>query len=110
MSAFHEHAPNVKKFQFLEKKDQIFRKIIRENFGNVQIMQKNIQNYSVVSLGAVLLERSQVLKGETVPPGEVTSLFFLPAAPTVGPIRATRISKTGGETEGGFSGLGRLAR
>ena len=32
-------------FNFLKKKDQIFRKI-RENFGNVQI-----QRYSVVSLG-----------------------------------------------------------
>ena len=49
LSEFHEHAPNVKNFQFLEKKDQIFRKI-RENFGNVQIIQKIIQNYSVVSL------------------------------------------------------------
>ena len=37
-------------FNFLKKKkDQIFRKI-RENFGNVQIIQKIIQNYSVVSL------------------------------------------------------------
>ena len=36
-------------FNFLEKKDQIFRKI-RENFGNVEIIQKIIQNYSVVSL------------------------------------------------------------
>ena len=49
LSEFHEHAPNVKNFQFLEKKDQIFRKI-RENFGNLQIIQKIIQNYSVVSL------------------------------------------------------------
>ena len=49
MSEFHEHAPNVKNFQFLEKKDQIFRKI-RENSGNVQIIQKIIQFYSVVSL------------------------------------------------------------
>ena len=50
LSEFHEHAPNVKNFQFLEKKkDQIFRKI-RENFGNVQIIQKIIQHYSVVSL------------------------------------------------------------
>jgi hypothetical protein len=45
LSEFHEHAPNVKNFQFLEKKDKIFRKI-RENFGNVQIIQKIIQNYS----------------------------------------------------------------
>ena len=36
-------------FNFLKKKDQNFRKI-RENFGNVQIIQKIIQNYSVVSL------------------------------------------------------------
>ena len=36
-------------FNFLEKKDPIFRKI-RENFGNVPIIQKIIQNYSVVSL------------------------------------------------------------
>ena len=49
LSEFHEHAPNVKNFQFLEKKDQIFRKI-RENFGNVQIIQKVIQNFSGVSL------------------------------------------------------------
>ena len=49
LSEFHEHAPNVKNFQFLEKKDPIFRKI-RENFGNVPIIQKIIQNYSVVSL------------------------------------------------------------
>ena len=43
LSEFHEHAPNVKNFQFLEKKDPISRKI-RENFGNVQIIQKIIQN------------------------------------------------------------------
>ena len=55
MSEFHEHAPNVKNFQFLEKKDPIFRKI-RENFGNVQIIQKIIQNYSVVSLDAACSE------------------------------------------------------
>ena len=36
-------------FNFLKKKDPIFGKI-RENFGNVQIIQKIIQNYSVVSL------------------------------------------------------------
>ena len=36
-------------FNFLKKKDQNFRKI-RENFGNVQIIQKIIQHYSVVSL------------------------------------------------------------
>ena len=36
-------------FNFLKKKDPIFRKI-RENFGNVQIIQKIIQIYSVVSL------------------------------------------------------------
>ena len=36
-------------FNFLKKKGQNFRKI-RENFGNVQIIQKIIQNYSVVSL------------------------------------------------------------
>ena len=42
LSEFHEHAPNVKNFQFLEKNDQIFRKI-SENSGNVQIIQKNIQ-------------------------------------------------------------------
>ena len=40
-------------FNFLKKKDQIFRKI-RENFGNVQIIQKIIQHYSVVSLGESL--------------------------------------------------------
>jgi hypothetical protein len=51
LSEFHEHAPNVKNFQFLEKKDQIFGKI-RENFGNVEIIQKMIQNYSGVSLAA----------------------------------------------------------
>ena len=39
-------------FNFLKKKDQIFRKI-RENFGNVQIIQKIIQNYSGVSLAEV---------------------------------------------------------
>ena len=49
MSEFHEHAPNVKNFQLLEKKDPIFGKI-RENLGNVPIIQKIIQNYSVVSL------------------------------------------------------------
>jgi len=49
LSEFHEHAPNVKNFQFLEKKDPIFRKI-RENFGNVEIIQKIIQHYSGVSL------------------------------------------------------------
>ena len=38
-------------FNFLKKEDQIFGKI-RENFGNVPIIQKIIQNYSVVSLGA----------------------------------------------------------
>ena len=38
-------------FNFLKKKDPIFRKI-RENFGNVPIIQKIIQNYSVVSLAA----------------------------------------------------------
>ena len=43
-------------FNFLKKKDQIFRKI-RENFGNVQIIQKIIQNYSVVSLGIALKRR-----------------------------------------------------
>merc|ERR1711907_750751 len=37
-------------FNFLKKKDQNFRKI-RESFGNVQIIQKIIENYSVVSLG-----------------------------------------------------------
>jgi hypothetical protein len=36
-------------FNFLKKKDPIFRKI-REKFGNVEIIQKIIQNYSVVSL------------------------------------------------------------
>ena len=36
-------------FNFLKKRDQNFRKI-REHFGNVQIIQKIIQNYSVVSL------------------------------------------------------------
>ena len=36
-------------FNFSRKKDPIFRKI-RENFGNVPIIQKIIQNYSVVSL------------------------------------------------------------
>ena len=36
-------------FNFLKKKDPIFRKI-RENFGNVQIIQKIIQDYSVVFL------------------------------------------------------------
>ena len=35
-------------FNFLKKKDPIFRKI-RENFGNLQIIQKIIQTYSVVS-------------------------------------------------------------
>ena len=52
LSEFHEHGPNVKNFHFLEKKDPIFRKI-RENFGNVPIIQKIIQNYSVVSLVVV---------------------------------------------------------
>ena len=52
LSEFHEHAPNVKNFQFLEKKDQFFRKI-RENFGNVQIIQKIIQHYSGVSLPVI---------------------------------------------------------
>ena len=60
LSEFHEHAPKVKNFQFLEKKDPIFRKI-RENFGNVQIIQKIIQkiiqNYSVVSLVIARLSR-----------------------------------------------------
>ena len=43
-------------FNFLKKKDPIFGKI-RENFGNVPIIQKIIQNYSVVSLLlAVLLD------------------------------------------------------
>ena len=41
LSEFHEHAPNVKNFQFLEK-NTILRKI-RENSGNVQIIQKIIQ-------------------------------------------------------------------
>jgi hypothetical protein len=36
-------------FNFLKKKDQIFRKI-SENFGNVEIIQKIIQHFSVVSL------------------------------------------------------------
>ena len=36
-------------FNFLKKKDPIFRKI-RENFGNVEIIQKIIQHYSGVSL------------------------------------------------------------
>ena len=36
-------------FNFSKKKDPIFGKI-RENFGNVPIIQKIIQNYSVVSL------------------------------------------------------------
>ena len=36
-------------FNFLKKKDPIFG-TIRENFGNVPIIQKIIQNYSVVSL------------------------------------------------------------
>ena len=49
LSEYHEHAPNVKRFQFLEKKHQFFRKIL-ENSGNVQIIQKIIQFYSVVSL------------------------------------------------------------
>ena len=49
LSEFHEHAPNVKNFQFLEKKGSNFSKI-RENFGNVQIIQKIIQHYSGVSL------------------------------------------------------------
>ncbi len=44
-------------FNFLKKKDQIFRKI-RENFGNVQIIQKIIQNYSVVSLEAMQKDRA----------------------------------------------------
>ena len=60
MSEFHEHAPNVKNFQFLEKKDQHFRKI-REYFANVQIIQKIIQNYSVVSLEVVLLDPDMIL-------------------------------------------------
>ena len=63
MSEFHEHAPNVKNFQFLEKKDQIFRKI-RENFGNVQIIQKIIQDYSVVSLISELGTEVEELAGK----------------------------------------------
>ena len=50
-------------FNFLKKKDPIFRKI-RENFGNVQIIQKIIQNYSVVSLGVTetdVVSRSHAL-------------------------------------------------
>jgi hypothetical protein len=46
------------KFNFLKKKHPIFRKI-RENFGNVQIIQKIIQNYSVVSLLTTYLRNSQ---------------------------------------------------
>ena len=50
LSEFHEHLQKMSRiFNFLKKKDQIFRKI-RENFGNVQIIQKIIQHYSVVSL------------------------------------------------------------
>ena len=48
-------------FNFLKKEDPIFGKI-RENFGNVPIIQKIIQNYSVVSL---LISRLQVLRIET---------------------------------------------
>jgi hypothetical protein len=51
-------------FNFLKKKHQIFRKI-RENFGNFQIIQKIIQNYSGVSLiGAANTPRV------SEPPGE----------------------------------------
>ena len=59
LSEFHEHAPNVKNFQFLLKMDSIFRKI-RENFGNVQIIQKIIQNYSVVSLLLTVRSRDEL--------------------------------------------------
>ena len=43
-------------FNFLKKKDPIFGKI-RENVGNVPIIQKIIQHYSVVSLRIIHVQR-----------------------------------------------------
>ena len=53
-------------FNFLKKKDPIFRKI-RENFGNVEIIQKIIQNYSVVSLD--ITRRTNDAQGTVTPFG-----------------------------------------
>jgi hypothetical protein len=70
MSEFHEHVPNVKNFQFLEKNDQNFRKIQQNEYlvaivavdtaeNEPRKVWGDLFNYSVVSLVVSLFRRTE---------------------------------------------------